>query len=251
MYEDLECLLKNNVVTEITRKSDVTLALANIYEQMQQERKAARFGLEETKEELTKEQKEEQDRLQQEQNSDFINDNKKMLNRWPGVQAELYTVFLNRIKNQFHLVLQFSPTGNDFREKITRRKELLYMSQMIFLRDLPQPELEALGQSFFKLQNEKATNKAIINGTGAPKLNQYSASNDKGSQDRVLRCMVRMYLLAQEMTTRFAIEHEQNLYMTPTMFLRMFKVFKKLLKERSVVVQDISERYEAGLQKIR
>lgn len=32
MYWDLECLLKNNVVSEITRKSDILLALANIYQ---------------------------------------------------------------------------------------------------------------------------------------------------------------------------------------------------------------------------
>ena len=40
MYWDLECLLKNNVVTEITRKGDILLALANIYQQVEAEKKA-------------------------------------------------------------------------------------------------------------------------------------------------------------------------------------------------------------------
>jgi septation ring formation regulator EzrA len=39
--------------------------------------------------------------------------------------------------------------------------------------------------------------------------------------------------------------------MTPTMFLRVFNTYKKLLAERQVVVKDISSRYEAGLEKIR
>jgi hypothetical protein len=40
MYWDLECLLKNNVVTEITRKGDILLALANIYQQVEAEKKS-------------------------------------------------------------------------------------------------------------------------------------------------------------------------------------------------------------------
>jgi hypothetical protein len=33
MYSDLECLLRNNMVSEITRKQDIMMALANIFEQ--------------------------------------------------------------------------------------------------------------------------------------------------------------------------------------------------------------------------
>jgi hypothetical protein len=75
-------------------------------------------------------------------------------------------------------VLQFSPTGVRFREKIAKHKELLYLCQMVFMADLPEPELEALGRGFFKLADERATNKALLQGTGAPKLNKYSVSND-------------------------------------------------------------------------
>jgi hypothetical protein len=39
--------------------------------------------------------------------------------------------------------------------------------------------------------------------------------------------------------------------MTPTVFLRVFDCYKKLLKERQVVVKDISSRYEVGLDSIR
>jgi len=45
MYKDLECLLKNHVASEITRKPDIMLALANIYQQQREEKNAAKFGL--------------------------------------------------------------------------------------------------------------------------------------------------------------------------------------------------------------
>ena len=94
-------------------------------------------------------------------------------------------------------------------------------------------------------------NKAIVDGSGIPKVNQYATTNDKDAQDRVLRCIVKMYLQSQEMTKKFAEDQNQILYMTPTMFLRVFNCYKKLLKERQVVVKDIAARYEAGLDKIR
>jgi hypothetical protein len=103
---------------------------------------------------------------------------------------------------------------------------------MIFMNDLPAYELEALGRGFFRLEHEKALTKAILDGTGVPKISQYSVTNDKDSQDRVLRCIVKMYLQAQETTKKFAEEQAQILYMTPTMFLRVFNCYKKLLKER-------------------
>jgi hypothetical protein len=121
---------------------------------------------------------------------------------------------------------------------------------MTFFSDLPAPELESLGRGFFLLEQKKAEDKAIVENKN-PKTNQYSMTDDKDSKDRVLRCIVKMYLQAQEMTKRFAEDQGQILYMTPTMFLRVFNTYKKLLKERQVVVKDISSRYEAGLEKIR
>jgi hypothetical protein len=119
------------------------------------------------------------------------------------------------------------------------------------MNDLPASELEALGKGFFKLEHEKAVNKAIIDGTGVPKINQYTVSKEADSQDRVLRSIVKMYLQAQEIGKKFAEEQGQIVYLTPTIFLRIFNCFKKLLKERQEIVKDIAQRYETGLDKIR
>jgi hypothetical protein len=49
---------------------------------------------------------------------------------------------------------------------LTSNKELLYLSQMLFMTDLPQSELEAMGHGYFKTEYEKAVNKSVIDGTG-------------------------------------------------------------------------------------
>ena len=56
MYVDLEVIMKNFVCSEITRKSDILLSLANIYQQVDAEKTAAKFGLQQADgEELTAE----------------------------------------------------------------------------------------------------------------------------------------------------------------------------------------------------
>ena len=59
----------------------------------------------------------------------------------------------------------------------------MYMSQMIFMGDLPASELESLGRSYFKVKNDKAINKAIISGNPNPKLNKYSVNGSDTSQN--------------------------------------------------------------------
>jgi len=41
----------------------------------------------------------------------------------------------------------------------------MYLCQMIFMNDLPQPELVSLGYGFFNLEAEKMENKAAVDGS--------------------------------------------------------------------------------------
>ena len=82
-------------------------------------------------------------------------DDRKMLKRWPHIQSDLYKIFLNRVSQHFHLVIQYSPVGSNFREKINKHKNLMYLTHMLFMRDLPMPELEQLGSSCMAGQKRK------------------------------------------------------------------------------------------------
>jgi hypothetical protein len=195
MYSDLECLLKNHVASEIVRKPDIMQALTSIYQQQDAEQKSEQVeGDMYADEDLTAEQRAEKERLKVEQQAAFLADSKQMLHRWPHVQAGLYDAFLNRVRDNFHLVLQYSPTGENFRDKITAHRALLQLSSVVFTADLPAPELEALGRGFFGLEREKAVLKSIVDGTGVPKVKQYSPTNDTDSKNRVLRSIGRMFL---------------------------------------------------------
>jgi hypothetical protein len=44
-YKDLECVLNNNMASEITRKSDIATVLATIYKEVDKEKQGMRLGL--------------------------------------------------------------------------------------------------------------------------------------------------------------------------------------------------------------
>lgn len=149
------------------------------------------------------------------------------------------------------MIHQYSPTGPGFRERLAKHKELLYLSQVVFVSDLRAADLVALGQGFFTWERERAEAKAQQAGTGAPKALIYTVSSDTDSRARVLKSIGRMYLQAQDAASEYADEEGQVLYFSPAIYLRIFTVYRKLLKERQAIVKDISSRYEAGLDQIK
>jgi len=51
----------------------------------------------------------------------------------PTLKAELYYIFLKRVRKNFHLVFNFTPSGKNFREKMEKHKQLMMNSQMIWI----------------------------------------------------------------------------------------------------------------------
>ena len=58
----------------------------------------------------------------------YISEQKKYLEDHPIEKADLYYAFLKRVKKNFHLIFNFSPSGADFREKMEKHKQLMICS---------------------------------------------------------------------------------------------------------------------------
>ena len=252
MYSDLELLLRNHMNTEIVDKETLDEALASLNQRLVASDGADGDDQDAFEEEdLTPDELAAKERLKGEQEAAARADNEKLMRRWPHLRVQLYRTFLERVRDHFHLVHQFSPTGSTFRERLSRQKDLLNLSQVMIVTDLKAAELTALGQGFFAWEREKARLKAQAAGSNVPKALVYTVSSDSDSRARVLKCIGRMYLQAVEAATQFAEEEGQVLYFTPALYLRVFVCYRKLLKERQAIVKDISTRYEAGLDQIK
>lgn len=152
--------------SDITRKNDVLAALAQIHSEIEDEKQGMKAGLSAAdlaRQNLQKSVSQSPEVQTEAAKAD--EDSRKMLQQRPHLQGELYRIFLNRIRYNFHLVLQYSPSGSNFKEKITRHPELLYYSQVLFMRDLAAPELENLGVSFLKKQAQMELEKRLTEAT--------------------------------------------------------------------------------------
>jgi ribosomal protein S25 len=65
---------------------------------------------------------------------------------------------------------------------------------MLFMSDLPEPELEQLGKSFIAKQQQKEHEKMRREGAATPEINEAVLTRDLEIEDRVNKSVVRIYL---------------------------------------------------------
>lgn len=134
-YRDLETLVKSNVCTEITRQHDILQALVEINKQQNKSQKA----LGQNKGENEEEKEEVIDELA------FNKQQREVVKKDAATRNKLYDAFLKRVRKNFHLIFNFTPSGSNFREKMDKHKQLMINSQMIWVQNLSFCDLEQMG----------------------------------------------------------------------------------------------------------
>lgn len=63
----------------------------------------------------------------------FLKDARNTIKSQPAIRNQLYDCFLKRVKKNFHVIFNFTPSGYNFREKMDKHKNLMLNSQMIWI----------------------------------------------------------------------------------------------------------------------
>jgi hypothetical protein len=69
--------------------------------------------------------------------------------RNPIKRAEMYKLLLRTVRKNFHTVLNFSPSGDNFRTKVEKYKVLMMSSQLVWIQNLQFNDLCQIGQKVF------------------------------------------------------------------------------------------------------
>ena len=107
-YEDLECILRNNVSTDIARRGDVLQILCAVSADLEVEKKGLRIGgsASDFRKENNGQNAGSTARADPYDADDQgVEDGRRFLTKWPHIQANLHQTFLNRVAANFHLVL--------------------------------------------------------------------------------------------------------------------------------------------------
>jgi dynein heavy chain len=126
--------------------------------------------------------------------------------------AAVKELFVKQAKNSLHMVLAFSPIGDDFKRRLRMFPSLVNCCAIDWFLPWPKDALESVANTFLKQIDELP------------------------SREGVVQICVDMQTRVQELTNRYRDEMRRYYYVTPTSYLILIKTFSGMLdKKRSFI----------------
>lgn len=139
----------------------------------------------------------------------------------------MYTMFINRVKANLHIVLTMSYIGDAFRTRLRQFPALVNNCTIDWFQPWPNDALEMVAYKFLESVEMPETIRTAVIG-----MCQYFHES------------VRL------VSTDFLSELSRNYYITPTSYLGLITCFKDMLKMKQDEILQLKGRYENGLEKL-
>ncbi|CAJ1411101.1 unnamed protein product [Effrenium voratum] len=141
--------------------------------------------------------------------------------------AEVMAFFVEQCMKNMHIVLAFSPIGENFRRRVRMFPSLVNCCTIDWFHEWPEAALQSVAHHFL---------------------------GKIGMPDQVLTGVVNICVAMQksvfELAERFQKEVQRYYYVTPTSYLELINAFKGLLASKQEEVSKVKSRYDVGLDKI-
>lgn len=140
-----------------------------------------------------------------------------------GTPAQLFTYFVERCKQNLHIVLCFSPIGDSFRTRVRNFPSLVNCTTIDWFSEWPKDALQSVAVRFLgEIEMEEETRNSCV------EMVQAFHSDTSTYSIRFLRELKRHY------------------YVTPTSYLELISTFKQLLAEKRAEVKANRDKYLNG-----
>ncbi|KXJ28065.1 dynein heavy chain 7, axonemal [Exaiptasia diaphana] len=144
-----------------------------------------------------------------------------------GSPVALFNYFIERVRNQLHIVLAMSPIGDAFRNRLRKFPSLVNCCTIDWFQSWPADALQVVAQRFLEDIDIAPELK-----TGCVEMCQ------------------RFHTGTRELSLKYLNELKRHNYVTPTSYLELISTFKTLLNKKQVEVVKAKRRYEVGLEKL-
>lgn len=141
--------------------------------------------------------------------------------------ASVFSYFVERCKENIHMVLCFSPVGDSFRNRLRMFPSLVNCTTIDWFHPWPTDALKSVASRFFKdIDVDQKTKEGIIDVC-------------VDMQERVIKTSESFYNSLRRYN-----------YVTPTSYLELIKIFRNLFEAKRTEIFTGQQRYENGLQKL-
>jgi len=140
---------------------------------------------------------------------------------------EMFNFFVQRTKENLHIIIAFSPIGNAFTDRLRQFPSLINCCTIDWFQPWPEEALERVA---------------------AHSLDDVELS-DHERKELIPLCKL-FHVSARELSTDFLEELGRHNYVTPISYLELIGSFKKLLGAKRDTVLAARQRYLTGLEKL-
>ncbi|XP_072334730.1 dynein axonemal heavy chain 7 [Scyliorhinus torazame] len=144
-----------------------------------------------------------------------------------GSPLALFNMFIERCRNQLHVVLAMSPIGDAFRNRLRKFPALVNCCTINWFQSWPEDALQAVATR--------------------------SLGDIEMSHEIRLGCIdmcKSFHTSTIELSKTFHTELQRHNYVTPTSYLELISTFQVLLETKRADVVKMKRRYEVGLEKL-
>ncbi|XP_026707995.1 dynein heavy chain 7, axonemal [Athene cunicularia] len=144
-----------------------------------------------------------------------------------GSPVALFNMFVDRCRDQLHIVLAMSPIGDAFRNRLRKFPALVNCCTLDWFQTWPEDALEAVASRFLEDV-------------------EMSEETRSGCIDMCKSFHTSTIILSD----LYYAELQRRNYVTPTSYLELISTFKSLLEKKRTKMMKRKRRYEVGLEKL-
>lgn len=146
-----------------------------------------------------------------------------------GSPKALYELFVGMIREQLHIIVCMSPTGNRFHEIIRDYPSFMNACTVDFFHSWPDDGLQAVSQRFLAENFEFLTD---------------------AQQSSVIKMFMEFFTSSMALTDEFFAQYHHHIYIPPMTFVESINIFKEKLLKKKVEAEKLEKKYRISLERV-
>lgn len=173
--------------------------------------------------------------------------------------SEVYAYFIERIREQLHIALAFSPIGDSFKERIRVYPSLINCCTIDWYMPWPEEALSRVGTYFVTSMNlNKPHEETPRISEEAQELQEGEKHKTIGEVERELTqleedlvvCVMYFHQSVVDASEKCYLELGRRNYVTPSAYLELLKAFRTFYARKIDEITRLRDRYTTGLEKL-